>query len=316
MVSPNAMVKRLKPRRPLTLTKPRALLAHVLRLHVRLVKCPPGLTLLTFKTLIVMACKYCSKRTRGVPVHGRSFHSHTDQSTNTDPLSLPCHCSQLLQHHPDLRTIDGHVACSASLLAVPDHIATYFAFSSKSTVFANWHAFQQLYRKPVWAWFYAQGFPDAVFHVLVQEWCNHELALREDPSRLQQNHVSKILKSLQKSLVFHLADHQATHLMIFCPQFYFQSVLRVRQDPTNFIQVHQSPERCKIQIHGSIPGALRQKYAWGINANARLPQGFVLKEKKEFRKGRSVIAYNGTVTEKLQRGTTSAIEQMIHMFSV
>ena len=101
--------------------------------------------------------------------------------------------------------------------------------------------------------------------------------------------------------------------MIFCPQFYFQCVLRVWQDPSNFIQVHQSPERCKIRIHGSIPGALRRKHAWGINASGRLPQGFVfLKEKKEFRKGRSVIAYNGTITEKLQRGTASAIEQMIH----
>ena len=50
-----------------------------------------------------------------------------------------------------------------------------------------------------------------------------------------------------------------------------------------------------------------------IDANARLPQGFVfLKQKKEFRKGRSVIAYNGTVTEKLQRGATSAIQEMIH----
>ena len=36
------------------------------------------------------------------------------------------------------------------------------------------------------------------------------------------------------------------------------------------------------------------------------------KEKKEFRKGRSVIAYNGTIAEKFQRGTASSIEQMIH----
>ena len=36
-----------------------------------------------------------------------------------------------------------------------------------------------------------------------------------------------------------------------------------------------------------------------------------LKQKKEFRKGRSVIAYNATITERLQRGTASAIEQMI-----
>ena len=81
--------------------------------------------------------------------------------------------------------------------------------------------------------------------------------------------------------------------MVFCPQFYFTSVLKAWQDTTNFAHVCQSTERCKIQIHSSIPGAIRRKYAWGIDANARLPQGFAfLKQKKEYRKGRSVIAYN------------------------
>ena len=37
----------------------------------------------------------------------------------------------------------------------------------------------------------------------------------------------------------------------------------------------------------------------------------ILKQKKEFRKGRSVIACNNTITEKLQCGTASAIGQMI-----
>ena len=118
-------------------------------------------------------------------------------------------------------------------------LRSIFTFSSKSTVFANWDTFQRLYRMKISAWFYAQGFPDVVFQelwnfVLVQEWNNHEFALREDPFRLQQTHISKILQSLQKSLVFHFADHQASHLMIFCPQFYFKSVLRVWQDPSKF----------------------------------------------------------------------------------
>eukprot|EP00439_Symbiodinium_sp_Y106_P076035 s899_g15.t1 len=100
--------------------------------------------------------------------------------------------------------------------------------------------------------------------------------------------------------------------MVFCPQFYFLSVLNVWPDQANFVQVPLSTERRKIDIHSSIPGNIQRKYAWGINANARLTQGFVfLKQKKEFRNGRSVIAYNNTITEKLQRGTASAIEHMI-----
>ena len=100
--------------------------------------------------------------------------------------------------------------------------------------------------------------------------------------------------------------------MVFGPQFYFLSVLNVWPDQANFVQVPLSTERRKIDIHSSIPGNIQRKYAWGINANARLTQGFVfLKQKKEFRNGRSVIAYNNTITEKLQRGTASAIEHMI-----
>ena len=61
-------------------------------------------------------------------------------------------------------------------------------------------------------------------------------------------------------------------------------------------------------------GAIRSRYRWGIQPNARLPQGFVfLKQKKEYKKGRSVIAYNRTITEKLQRGTASAIEQTLQV---
>ena len=202
-----------------------------------------------------------------------NFKQWARKMSNIDPTSLPCCCSQLLRSHPDLQLVDGHVACSASLLSVSKEITPCFKFSSKSTVFADWGTFQRLYYKRISAWFSAQGFPQAVFQefwnqVLVQEWQLHERALREDPSLLQQKTFHKVLMSLQRSLVFHLADHQATHSMVFCPRFYFQSVLKVWQDPTNFVQVHQSTERCKIQIHGSIPGIIRRKYASGIRANA------------------------------------------------
>ena len=75
-----------------------------------------------------------------------------------------------------------------------------------------------------------------------------------------------------------------------------------------------SQHQCRLHLHNTISGSLRSRYRWGIQANARLPQGFFfLKQKKDYKKGRSVIAYNRTITEELQRGTASAIEQMLHV---
>ena len=71
-----------------------------------------------------------------------------------------------------------------------------------------------------------------------------------------------------------------------------------------------SSHQCRLHLVNAISGAIPSRYRWGIQPNARLPQGLVfLKEKKEYKKGRSVIAYNRTLTEK----TASAIEQMLQV---
>ena len=62
--------------------------------------------------------------------------------------------------------------------------------------------------------------------------------------RLTEAQVLEFKKMIHSRLVFHMADHQSTHLMSFCPQFYLQSVLRVWTDRTNFIPVSMSEHQC------------------------------------------------------------------------
>ena len=89
------------------------------------------------------------------------------------------YCNQLLCTHLQLQLVDGHVACSASLLSVSKEIAPFFQYSSKSKVFADRHTFQRLYHKRVFRWFSVQGFPQSVFQefwsqVLEREWQLHQ----------------------------------------------------------------------------------------------------------------------------------------------
>ena len=92
-----------------------------------------------------------------------------------------------------------------------------------------------------------------------------------------------------------------------------QSVLRVSRDDTNFVQVPLTEHQCRLHDASVFPGFVRARYRWGIQVNAGLPQGFVFLKQKDYKKGRSVVAYSNTVTEKVQRGTASAIEQMLHV---
>ena len=61
-----------------------------------------------------------------------------------------------------------------------------------------------------------------------------------------------------------------------------------------------------------IPGSIRRKYSWGIRNDCQLPFGFVLlKRKKSFEKGRSIISCRRSVMEDLLRGTAAALQLMV-----
>ena len=137
--------------------------------------------------------------------------------------------------------------------------------------------------------------------------------LEAQPWRLTEAQVLQFKKMVDSQFVLHMADHQSTHLMTYCPRFYFQSVLRVCRDDTNFVQVPLTEHQCRLHVASVFPGFVRARYRWGIQVNAGLPQGFVFLKQKDYKKGRSVVAYSNTITEKVQRGTASAIEQMLHV---
>ena len=78
--------------------------------------------------------------------------------------------------------------------------------------------------------------------ILKHQWTKHLQRLHAD-SRLTWKDVSAARSLLHKDFIVHCEDHEPNHLMIFCPQFYFQAALRTWKDPEVFEPVPGSQDQ-------------------------------------------------------------------------
>ena len=142
-------------------------------------------------------------------------------------------------------------------------------------------------------------------------WLPHATAVREQ-GRTDWRAVQKIRHIFAQTAVLHCEDHQPHHLMIFCPRGYFDACLATWNDPNVFQALEGTQASWSRQLHSFIPRIIRRKYSWGIRNDCQLPFGFVLlKRKKSFEKGRSIISYRRSVMEDLLRGTAAALQLMV-----
>ena len=129
-------------------------------------------------------------------------------------------------------------------------------------------------------------------------------------SRLGWKRVQNCKKALQ-DFVVHCEDHNPNHLMAFCPQFYFASVSRTWNDPLVFRQL-ETDLALRDRVFAQIPKQIRQRYPWGVDCSGSLPVGFVLlKRKKMFRKGRTIVSYLHAPLRRLLAAAAYAIQLML-----
>ena len=149
--------------------------------------------------------------------------------------------------------------------------------------------------------------------ILQQQWAQYIQCLNDDP-RLTWKDVSAARSLLHKDFVVHCEDHEPNHLMIFCPQFFFQAALRTGKDSEVFESVSGSQDEWNQWVLDEIPRKPRSRYKWGINAKGTLPVGLVfLKRKKEFLKGRTILSYSNSCIKELLKAASQAILLMIRL---
>ena len=95
-----------------------------------------------------------------------------------------------------------------------------------------------------------------------QQWDTHLRHLRHR-LKFHETHVLKMKDVICSDWVLHLADHESTHLMVFCPKFYFQSCHRVWSDEKVFKPMFMSIPAAKLFLCSHVPSDILRKYPCG-----------------------------------------------------
>ena len=226
---------------------------------------------------------------------------------------LTCKCADL--QLPSECFVDGHLAAGIELLGSLHYDLWYLGQgSANSTFFPSKTKFFTDALQSFDKWRRNHGLSSNVtasFRVFLQEqWKLHEQSVREQ-SRLDWKRVQNCKKALREFVV-HCEDHHPNHLMAFCPQFYFASVQRTWADPLVFQQLSTEPAELKSWVFAQIPPQIQRRYPWGVDLSGSLPVGFVLlKRKKLFRQGRTIVSYLHAPLRRLLAGAAYAIQLML-----
>ena len=113
--------------------------------------------------------------------------------------------------------------------------------------------------------------------------------------------------------MLHHADHELENLRIFCPQHYFHGCLTTWNTPQLFLPLPDlTDQQLHQQLTQSFPANIRRAYPRGFRKHFYTPHGVVfLKQKKSWRKGRTVISYFRSIAGTLLRATSKALDIML-----
>ena len=231
--------------------------------------------------------------------------------------SLPCNCQSLSELFPDLDLSDGHVASPASKLGIPGLLGDIASSSANNQVFAS---VSSLF-----------GSLRASLH----RWCkNHHVRFPDDDSlRLWWDAQVKIhsefvrdarkwtvidvlhLQSLFPTLVWHVRDHQAGHIHVFCRKKYSMMLCHTFQNKEVFRAVDMTAGQAFSTLESCVPAPIEKAFAWGFQfrkKDAALPWSYILpKHKKAWKAGRPIISFCCHPARKFLMGLAKVVDFLV-----
>ena len=250
-----------------------------------------------------------------------SFHQLLWNHKKIHPM---CRCVQIRNQFSGLPTTGGHVFASAEQIAaqIPGDLGVHLLYNSRTPVFPNQEQYFQKAEQQFIRWSKRHGIPlhwVSEFRVFVSSQWQLHLAHVErtrhcdaSSSLLTMKKAMFLKKHVLKDFVIHCQDHQPGHFMMFCPCLYYESSVRTWNAPDIFEQLEGSTEFHRQTTLQAIPAWVRKEYQWGLDTSASLPYGYVLlKRKKQFLVGRTIVAYRGTILAKLLTGAALVLKQLL-----
>ncbi|CAE7802215.1 unnamed protein product [Symbiodinium necroappetens] len=111
--------------------------------------------------------------------------------------------------------------------------------------------------------------------------------------------------------IIHNEDHANAHLMIYCPNVYNQAAFNTWMDEKTFLLLDKSPEDIKEDMERQTPPVVRKHYKKLLDYNKPIPYGYIMtKRKKQWSKGRTIIAYSNTCVGRLLRVAALALQML------
>ena len=120
------------------------------------------------------------------------------------------------------------------------------------------------------------------------------------------------MSALPDNYIIHNEDHANAHLIVYCLNVYNQAAFNTWMDKKTFLLLDKSPEDIKEDMERQTSPVVRKHYKKLLDYNKPMPYGYIMmKRKKQWSKGRTIIAYSNTCVGRLLRVAALALQQML-----
>ena len=175
-----------------------------------------------------------------------------------------CHCQHWKQEHPDLQTVDGHVASPAHLLNVSARLRQYLRHSADSQVYPKKANYLHETWKSVKKWCQHYGLFDITFQMwsdfLDEQWPQH---VQDSYSALKYKDVL-FLRNILECFFVHGRDHAITHTHVFCPLFAWNVYKATFGDTQVYEMLNLDVSQAGVFLQESTRQPFLKNYSWGI----------------------------------------------------
>ena len=234
------------------------------------------------------------------------------------PPSSTCSCADFLRKHPKADSIDGHVVTGLETLTLPHSLRHFQDMGGANAYFDNKVKFMERSIQAMDKWMQHHQFPrytgtkQRFRQFLNLQWQQHSQSLKRNP-RHTVGGIKYLKNLIPADFVVRNGGHANNHIVICCSQLYNRATVNSWSDPGVFTELNENPEQLKRTVEQRIPTPLTKQQLRLVDFSKDLPYGYIMmKRKKQWNKGRTIVAYGSTCVGKILKLAALAIQELLN----
>ena len=223
-----------------------------------------------------------------------------------------CRCRELLQEHPELEVVEGHIASPAMKLNISKRLRTLLYYSADAQVFPSKDKYILTTWKQIQQWAKHYGLNN-LEQQQWQQFVNTQWKAHTEATWTSMKYKDvAYLKKVMKDFFVHGRDHAVTHCHVFCQRFAIYK--KTFGDPQVYERLTFTIPQAKIYVDMTTRRTFLKRYKWGMDqVRSTLPIAYLLfKKKKQYQAARPIISYLSFVYAKLFKATAIVIDLLVN----